>query len=314
MVNIKIQFNNMTKPSFGGYMAISVCDVHINNNQKDTTIYGSANFPVACYEDNMQLMNVPLHWHDEYEYIYATKGIVTVYVNTEQMELNVGDSIFINSECLHGVKSVTSEDSTLRSLVILPKLISGSADSIFFQRIVVPLELGNAPSYILLNNDSKWQKDIADSMLTAWNSITTESYDFENEARYHISKAMRIIVDHISETNCRKSNDILLNRIKLSIAYIENHFHEDICNQDLLQLLDCSESVLLRSFKQVVGISPMQFLMNHRIQKAAEMLLTTKLKSCDIAVSCGFHDFSYFTKIFKRNIGMTPIEYRDSNT
>ena len=43
----------MTKPSFGGCMAISVCDVHINNNQKDTTIYGSVNFPVACYEDNI---------------------------------------------------------------------------------------------------------------------------------------------------------------------------------------------------------------------------------------------------------------------
>ena len=159
MVNMKIQFNNMTKPSFGGYMAISVCDVHINNNQKETTIHGSVHFPVACYEDNMQFMHVPLHWHDEYEYIYATEGIVTVYVNTEQIELKVGDSIFINSECLHGVKSVTDGDSILRSLVILPKLIGGSVDSIISQRIIVPLEVSNAPSYILLNNDSKWQKD-----------------------------------------------------------------------------------------------------------------------------------------------------------
>lgn len=294
-------------------MAISICDVHINNNQKDTTVYGSINFPVACYEDDMQLMSVPLHWHDEYEYIIATKGIVTVLVNAEQIELNIGDAIFINSECLHGVKSVTDEDSILRSLVILPKFIGGSADSIIFQRIIVPLGVSDAPSYILLNKDTKWQKDIADSMLAAWDSITNESYDFENEARYQISKAMRILVDHLSETNHRKSNDILLNRIKLSISYIENHFDDDISNQDLLQLLDCSESVLLRSFKQAVGMSPMQFLMNHRIQKAAEMLLTTELKSCDIAVSCGFHDFSYFTKIFKRNIGMTPIEYRNSN-
>ena len=294
-------------------MAISICDVHINNNQKDTTVYGSINFPVACYEDDMQLMSVPLHWHNEYEYIIATKGIVTVLVNAEQIELNIGDAIFINSECLHGVKSVTDEDSILRSLVILPKLIGGSADSIIFQRIIVPLGVSDAPSYILLNKDTKWQKDIADSMLAAWDSITNESYDFENEARYQISKAMRILVDHLSETNHRKSNDILLNRIKLSISYIENHFDDDISNQDLLQLLNCSESVLLRSFKQAVGMSPMQFLMNHRIQKAAEMLLTTELKSCDIAVSCGFHDFSYFTKIFKRNIGMTPIEYRNSN-
>ena len=293
-------------------MAISICNVHTNNNQKETTIHGSVNFPVACYEDNMQLMNVPIHWHDEYEYIIATKGIVTVLVNDEQIHLHVGDSIFINSECLHGVKSVTDEDSILRSLVILPKLIGGSADNIIFQRIIVPFGSTDAPSYILMNHNTKWQKDIANAMLAAWDSITTESYDFENEARYQISKAMRILVDHLSETEHRKSNDILLNRIKISIAYIEEHFAEDIGNRDLLELLNCSESVLLRSFHQVVGISPMQFLMNHRIQKAAEMLLTTDLKSCDIAVSCGFHDFSYFTKIFKRSMGMTPIEYRNS--
>ena len=295
-------------------MAISICDVHTNNNQKDTTVYGSVNFPVACYEDDMQLMSVPLHWHDEYEYIIATKGIVTVLVNAEQIELKVGESIFINSECLHGVKSVTDEDSILRSLVILPKLIGGSADSIIFQRIIVPLGLSEAPSYILLNNNIDWHKNIANAMLAAWDSITTESYDFENEARYQISKAMRILVDHLSETNHRKSNDILMNRIKISITYIEEHFADDISNRDLLQFLNCSESVLLRSFNQVVGTSPMQFLTNHRIQKAAEMLLTTDLKSCDIAISCGFHDFSYFTKIFKRTMGMTPIEYRNSNT
>ena len=293
-------------------MAISICNVHTNNSQKETTVHGSVNFPVACYEDDMQFMNVPIHWHDEYEYIIATKGIVTVLVNEEQIHLQVGDSIFINSQCLHGVKSVTDEDSILRSLVILPKLIGGSADNIIFQRIIVPFGSTDAPSYILMNHNTKWQKDIANAMLAAWNSITTESYDFENEARYQISKAMRILVDHLSETEHRKSNDILLNRIKISIAYIEEHFADDISNRDLLELLNCSESVLLRSFHLIVGISPMQFLMNHRIQKAAEMLLTTDLKSCDIAVSCGFHDFSYFTKIFKRNMGMTPIEYRNS--
>jgi len=292
-------------------MAISICDVHINNNKKDTTPYGSVNFPVACYEDDMQLMHVPVHWHDEYEYILATKGIVTVFVNTERIELKVGDSIFINSGCLHGVKSVTDEESVLRSLVILPKLIGGSSDSIMFQRLIIPFSINNASPYIILNDKTDWQKAISDAMLAAWNAITSESYDFENEARYQISKAMRFLVDHLSETNGFKANDTLLNRVKHSISFMEKHFSEDISNQDLIQLIGCSESALLRSFKQAVGTSPMQYLMNYRIQKATEMLLTTELKSCDIATFCGFRDFSYFTKIFKRNMGMTPIEYRN---
>lgn len=84
----------------------------------------------------------------------------------------------------------------------------------------------------------------------------------------------------------------------------------DISNPNLMNLCDWSESVLLRNFRQVTGTSPMQYIINHRIQKATEMLITTDLKSCDIALSCGFHDFSYFTKTFKRIMNMTPVEYR----
>lgn len=124
---------------------------------------------------------------------------------------------------------------------------------------------------------------------------------------------MRILVEHLSEiATPTKSNNILLDRMKIAISHIEAHYADDICNHDLMELLDCSESVLLRNFKQVVGTSPMQFLMNYRIQKAAEMLLTTDLKSCDIVASCGFHDISYFTKIFKRTMGVTPSMYSDT--
>lgn len=294
-------------------MAISICDVHTNQTGKDTTPYGSVEFPIACYEDDMQIVSVPVHWHDEYEFIVASKGLVTVYVNGEQIELNPGEAIFINSGCLHGVKSTVEEISVLRSLVILPKFVGGSTDSVIYKKLILPFYSKEAPAYIVLNETNDWQKKTTDHMLSAWSVITDESFDYENEARYQISKAMRILVEHLSEIGTpTKSNNILLERMKIAISYIETNYANDICNHDLMELLDCSESVLLRNFKQVVGTSPMQFLMNYRIQRAAEMLLTTDLKSCDIAASCGFHDISYFTKIFKRTMGVTPSMYRDT--
>ncbi len=294
-------------------MAISICDVHTNQTGKDTTPYGSVEFPVACYEDDMQILSVPVHWHEEYEFIVATKGLVTVYVNGKHIELNPSEAIFINSGCLHGVKSTVEKVSVLRSLVILPKLIGGTTDSVIYKKLVLPFSSKEAPAYIVLNEGKNWQKKITDHMLSAWAVITEESFDYENEARYQVSKAMRILVEHLSEIDTpTKSNDILLERMKIAISHIEAHYADDISNHDLMELLDCCESVLLRNFKQVVGTSPIQFLMNYRIQKAADMLLTTDLKCCDIAASCGFHDISYFTKIFKRTMGVTPSMYRDT--
>lgn len=292
-------------------MAISICDVHTNERQKDTTPYGNIAFPAACYEDNMQEMKVPIHWHDEYEYIFAVKGTVTVFINAEHIRLNEGDSVFINSGCLHGVESVKNKESILRSLTILPKLIGGTAESVFSQKLVIPLNSKTAPSFIILNENSDWQSNATRAMLTAWDAITNEIYDFENESRYQISKAIRLLIDHMFENKVSyRSNDTVLEQIKVCLSYIEENYMNDISNPDLMNLCNWSESVLLRNFRQVTGTSPMQYIINHRIQKATEMLITTDLKSCDIALSCGFHDFSYFTKTFKRIMNMTPVEYR----
>lgn len=294
-------------------MAISICDVHTNQSKKDTTPFGSAEFPIACYEDDMQLTSVPVHWHDGYEFIVSMSGIVTVYVNGDHIDLNPGEAIFINSGCLHGVKSVIDEISILHSLVILPKFMGGSAESIIYKRIVFPFSEKDAPAYIILNKNTDWQKNMIELMLSAWTAITNETFDYENDARYYSSKAMRLLTEHLSEISYPSgTNKPLLDRMRLAITHIETNYADDISNNDLIELLNCSESVLLRSFKQVVGTSPMQFLMNYRIQKAAELLISTDLKSCDIAYLCGFHDISYFTKIFKRTMGVTPSMYKDT--
>ena len=45
------------------------CTLHTDKNQKEITRHGSVLFPVACYEDDMAYTGVPIHWHDEFEYI-----------------------------------------------------------------------------------------------------------------------------------------------------------------------------------------------------------------------------------------------------
>ena len=294
-------------------MAVSICDVHTGQTRKDTTSYGTLSFPIACYEDNMNIVTVPIHWHDEYEYILAVEGTVTVLLNSEAVELQVGESVFINSGCLHGVKPVAGGSSVLRSLVISPRLIGGSSDSVIFQRLILPLSVKDAPAFVLLNKHSDWQKAVAEHMLLAWSAVTEESYDFENEARYQVARGMRILVDHLAELPHRSpANEVILTRIKQALNFIETHYSEDIGTESLTQYCSCSESVLLRNFRQIVGTTPGRYLVQYRLQKAAELLLTTDLRSGDIACACGFHDFSYFTKMFRQTYGKTPLAYRET--
>ena len=296
-------------------MALSRCDVSTNEDRKEKVFHGSPAFPVACYEDDMSRDSVPVHWHDEYEYIAAVKGDVTVLADASQIKLCRGDAIFINSGCLHGVLSVKGSRSVLHSLVVHPKFIGGSTDGIIFQRLVTAFAAKTAPAFVILNEKSQWEKDVLKCMLKAWKVISEEVYDFENEARYNISKAVRIIADHLTDNKPDlKVSDSVLSRVKIALAYIDENYADDINNSDLMRVCGCSESVLLRNFRKAVGLSPMQYLIDFRIQKAAKMLAATDGKSAEIAKLCGFNDFSYFTKMFKKKMGATPIEYRNNVT
>lgn len=119
-------------------MAIQICDVHTDQRLKEQTQHGDLLFPVACYEDDMAVDNVPMHWHEELEYILATAGTVTVQVGTEKRTLEKGAGVLINTGVLHAVQHVPGGASVLRSLVIHPEVIGGSPHSCYWQELVVP--------------------------------------------------------------------------------------------------------------------------------------------------------------------------------
>ena len=62
----------------------------------------------------------------------------------------------------------------------------------------------------------------------------------------------------------------------------------------------------LNCFRQVLGISPMEFLTTYRLEQARHLLLTTDWPSAQVGEQCGFPDPSYFGKLFRQKMGKTP--------
>lgn len=296
-------------------MAINICNIPASIYQKELVPHGNPAFPAACYAYNMEFVSVSFHWHDEFEFIMADAGMLRLHIGTEQLILPAKAAVFINSGCLHSVEKNENGPGMLKSLVIHPKLIAGSKDSCFWQTLITPFSENTSLQYMILDGSQSWHQTAVDLMMAAWNAITSRSYDFENESRYLISRAFRLMSDHgmsASQATLQDSNTIV--RMKKLLRYIDEHYAEDITNQTLMDLIPCSESVLLRSFKLTVGVSPMRYVKDFRLEKAALLLLSTTKKSCDIAMECGFSDFSYFTKAFRQKMGRTPVAYRKENT
>ncbi|NJM96148.1 MAG: helix-turn-helix transcriptional regulator [Phormidesmis sp. RL_2_1] len=101
-------------------------------------------------------------------------------------------------------------------------------------------------------------------------------------------------------------------QLRQILDYIDVHLDQEIKLADLAQLLDISQFHFSRLFKQSLGISPYQYLLQQRVECAKQLLKNTDRLITDIALACGFNSHSHLSKQFKQLTGMTPKAYRSS--
>lgn len=96
--------------------------------------------------------------------------------------------------------------------------------------------------------------------------------------------------------------------------YIDQHYAEDISNEQLVKLFYISPFHLSHMFKQKTGYSVKQYILRRRIGEAQIRLINSQDSVQVISEAVGFEDASYFSRIFSKYIGLTPTEYRKYRT
>lgn len=99
-------------------------------------------------------------------------------------------------------------------------------------------------------------------------------------------------------------------RIAKVCEYIDQKFEEPITLGEVASLVGMSESAFSHFFKKKTNTSFKDYLTNHRITKACQMLAETTHSIAEICLICGFNNLSNFIRIFKKKKGTTPSEYR----
>lgn len=98
-----------------------------------------------------------------------------------------------------------------------------------------------------------------------------------------------------------------------SIAFIQKHFNQDISADQTAAYAGVSVSYFSLLFKQVTGVTFLDYVTNCRVEKACFYLTHTQLKTYEIAEKVGYTDQRYFSQVFKKRMQQTPSEYRNKN-
>lgn len=103
---------------------------------------------------------------------------------------------------------------------------------------------------------------------------------------------------------------VLDERVREACRYMASAYAEPLVMAELAQKLHLSEGHLRMLFRRQLGVSPYQYLLTLRLDKAKELMLSSELSLTDIAATAGFGDYNHFQKRFRLSYKLSPSQYR----
>lgn len=119
---------------------------------------------------------------------------------------------------------------------------------------------------------------------------------------------LRIALYEKKECECTNNADPRI--ITQMIRFLQHNLAEDMSLNRLSEEFHLSPQYISQLFKSEIGVNFLAYLTNQRMEKAKRLLISTSLGISEISIQCGYADYRVFTKTFKKNIGITPSQYR----
>jgi AraC-like DNA-binding protein/mannose-6-phosphate isomerase-like protein (cupin superfamily) len=282
-----------------------------DENMMETIQHGSKEYPFHFYYDNLELFDfhcIEWHWHTEFEFVYVETGTVYFGISDKQFALSEGQGVFINSKILH--RYFSQGNAIVPNFVLMPYFIAAQ-DSLIYQKYVLPI-MASPMDYQIFSSDIPWQAQ-ALSLMREMMAAQEKASDVELVSSYLIQKIWHILYQNTDVEHMGKKENYSASsqaRLQLMMQYIHQKFAYNISLSDIADQAKVSKSTALNLFQRYLGISPVTYLINYRLQEAAKLLASTEKKVTVISKDTGFDNVDYFCKAFKKYYKLTPTEYR----
>jgi PAS domain S-box-containing protein len=106
---------------------------------------------------------------------------------------------------------------------------------------------------------------------------------------------------------------VVIESLQGVVRFVQDNLPQQLRVADLAAVADCSKASLERRMKRVFGVTPTQYVLQTRVDRAAELLTTTDLPLSQVGAEVGFYDQADFTRRFARLTGDTPAQFRKKN-
>lgn len=280
--------------------------------QKEQTRHGGRLFPLQKYITSLSDLypSVTPHWHDEAELTLITAGSCTYQIHFETYKAEQGDFLFIPPAVLHSLTIPAGSQYVSETYVFHMNFLGANSADICAVRYLAPV----AARSLLLPCHIGKEHPAHSELMQIFNSINTV---YENAAPGYELLLKSLLLRTVAvllpfgekETPRPQLQTEHMEKLKLVLEYISEHYAEELSVARLAGLCYFSEYHFMRFFKKYMGMPCLEYIRNLRLEKAAELLSRGKMSVLEISLSSGFSNLSYFYRQFKKKYGMTPKQF-----
>ncbi|MCI9143405.1 MAG: AraC family transcriptional regulator [Lachnospiraceae bacterium] len=273
--------------------------------------HGSEEYPFQYYLEDPWMFDfhcIDWHWHPEVEFVYMEKGEAEFLVGSDRYTLCAGNGIFINSQVIHRIEAI--ESAVVPNVVFSPSLLS-QEESLVYRKYIQPVLNSSLESFVF-SPDNPEQKDILDILRSTF-AIQESANINEMETVELLLKLWRRMYENMDiteNTSAPRSSVRTQAQLQIMMQFIHRNYPYQISLDDIAGTVSLSKSSVLNLFSKTIHISPISYLVNYRLKRAAKLLITTEDNISSIARDTGFENIGYFCRKFKETFHLTPGEYR----
>ena len=283
------------------------------NNGEELVERESEGMPFVCNFNEGHVFighHIPWHWHDWFEINYTERGSFVLQTSEKTFEIHQGEAVFINSSIIHEYDF--PKDVGYYSLSCDTRFPGGEPGSYLDRKYFSPIFHSKSLSVLHIKPDSERRIRMIACILEFLRALREEPDAYELAVRERLVDFFLLLSEEAADilARDRTGNSRDLERMKLMLNYIYEHYAEQIGVPEIARAADISPRECTRCFKRSVSRTPVRFLIEYRIQIASVLLLRTELGVSEIAAKSGFTSDSYFSKIFRETYSCTPREYR----
>ena len=269
-------------------------------------------FPYNTYLCSIPLdfSSVPVHWHEEMEFIVVKKGRGLVTLDRESRLLEAGQAVIVLPGELHGIRQYQQERMENENIIFRLEMLLPKEGDVCGPKFLEPYRDGKLLYPAWIDGSALYHEEMLECIRKMDELSEQRPRGYPLAVKGWLFQFFFLLFSQVEPTLAEEGREKSLDKMKRILRRIEVDYGKPLSIKEMAEFSGFSESHFMKFFKNHMGVPFVSYLNDYRLTLAARALAEGQEDVLTVAMDVGFSNVSYFNRLFKKKFRMTPLEYR----